>query len=106
MNYERIRNLREDKDRTQTQIAQFLNIEQRTYSHYEVGDRAWKPEMLAKLALYYQTSIDYLLDLTDEKEPYPRKMNGKSILPDSAYGKVAEPVSYKADSRKKKLNRI
>ncbi|MBR3539085.1 MAG: helix-turn-helix transcriptional regulator [Eubacterium sp.] len=102
MNYERIRNLREDHDLTQTEIARILHIEQRTYSHYERGDRLWKPELLATLALYYHTSIDYLLDLTDEKKPYPQKRNGQGMIYNSSFenGKVAESSKYKADNRK------
>ena len=72
MIYERIRNLREDKDLTQTDIAKYLNLTQRAYSHYETGERAIPVEILAKLADYHHTSIDYLVGRTNYKKPYPR----------------------------------
>ncbi|MDE6853246.1 MAG: helix-turn-helix domain-containing protein [Lachnospiraceae bacterium] len=71
MKYERIRNLREDRDLTQAELADYLNISQRAYSHYENGERAIPVEILIKLAIYYATSIDYLVNYTDVKKPYP-----------------------------------
>lgn len=71
MTYERIRNLREDKDLTQTDIAEYLHISQRAYSHYEDGRRAIPVEILSKLADYHHTSIDYLVGRTNCKKPYP-----------------------------------
>ena len=71
MKYERIRNLREDHDLTQTQIANYLHISQRTYSRYENDERAIPIETLIKLATFYSTSIDYLTNCTDIKKPYP-----------------------------------
>lgn len=68
--YERIRNLREDKDLTQETIAAYLNVSQRTYSRYENGERSIPTETLIKLADYHNTSVDYLLGRTDIKEPY------------------------------------
>ena len=73
MVYEHIRSLREDKDYTQRQIAEFLNIHQTTYSDYELGKINIPPDILCRLADLYQTSVDYLLDLTDHPAPYPRK---------------------------------
>ena len=73
MKYERIRNLREDLDLTQTDIAKYLNISQRTYSRYENDERAIPTEILAELADYHNTSVDYLIGRTNEKKPYPRK---------------------------------
>ena len=67
MKYERIRNLREDKDLSQTEIAGILNISQRAYSHYENGDRTISPEILIALAKFYGTTTDYLLGLSDKK---------------------------------------
>ena len=67
MKYERIRNLREDKDLSQTDIAGVLNISQRAYSHYENGDRTISPEILIALAQFYGTTTDYLLGLSDKK---------------------------------------
>lgn len=76
MIYRRIRDLREDNDLTQTDIANYLYVNQRTYSRYENGEHAIPTEVLIKLAAYYKTSTDYLLNLTDEKEPYPAKNTG------------------------------
>jgi len=73
MKYERIRNLREDKDITQTEIATCLHITQRTYSRYENDERAIPIEILSMLADYHQTSVDYLIGRTDIKTPYPKK---------------------------------
>lgn len=71
MKYERIRNLREDHDLTQTDIASYLHISQRTYSRYENDERSIPIETLIKLAAYYSTSVDYLVNYTDVKKPYP-----------------------------------
>lgn len=68
----RLRDLREDHDLTQTEIASYLNIKQNTYSQYENGVRQIPNELLVKLALYYHTSVDYILGLTEQTEPYPR----------------------------------
>ena len=73
MKYERIRNLREDLDLTQTDIANLLIISQRTYSRYENDERAIPIEVLSKLADYHNTSVDYLIGRTNQKKPYPRK---------------------------------
>lgn len=69
----RLRDLREDHDLTQTAIASYLNIKQNTYSQYENGVRQIPYDLLIKLALYYDTSIDYILELTNVSTPYPRK---------------------------------
>ena len=69
----RIRDLREDKDLTQTQIAKILNCSQRIYSNYERGEVDIPTQVLIKLAEFHGTSVDFLLGLTDEKRPYPRK---------------------------------
>lgn len=73
MNIERIRHLREDNDITQKDMANYLNCSQVSYSYYEIGKREIPISMLIKLAEYYQCSVDYLLNLTDEAKPYPRK---------------------------------
>ncbi len=73
----RLKDLREDKDLLQKDIAKILNMSQTGYSKYEVGTNDIPTEILKKLASYYDTSIDYLLCLTDERKPYP-----KSILND------------------------
>lgn len=69
----RLRDLREDKDLYQKDIAKILNMSQTGYSQYETETNDIPTAILKKLALYYNTSIDYLLGLTDTKEPYPRK---------------------------------
>lgn len=71
--YERIRNLREDKDLTQKQVGEFLNMSQTGYNQYEIGKNDIPTRILINLADFYNTSVDYLLGLTDQKEPYPRK---------------------------------
>ena len=69
MRYERIRNLREDNDLSQRQIADYLNISQRTYSYYESGEHNMPLPILVQLADYYRTSIDYLLGRTNDPAP-------------------------------------
>ena len=73
MRYSRIRDLREDRDMTQTELAQVLQCSQRIYSNYERGDVDIPPEILIKLAEFHHTSVDYLLGLTDERAPYSRR---------------------------------
>lgn len=68
----RLREMREDRDLTQREIAEGLHIRQNTYSQYESGQRQIPLEALIALAAYYGTSVDYLLRLTDEAAPYPR----------------------------------
>lgn len=67
MKYQRIRDLREDSDLTQTQIGENLNIPQRTYAYYESGERTIPPEILIALADFYNTSVDYILGGTDKR---------------------------------------
>ena len=69
----RIKALREDNDLTQTQVASALGISQRKYSYLETGVQQWTDELLIRLAVFYHTSVDYLLELTDDKIPYPPK---------------------------------
>ena len=71
--YRRIRDLREDHDLTQKQIGQILNMSQTGYSQYEIGKNDIPTRILIALANYYNTSVDYLLGLTDNPKPYPRK---------------------------------
>ena len=70
--YRRIRDLREDKDLTQQQVGEAINIPQRTYAYYEAGQRTIPPHVLCALADFYGTSVDYLLGRTDEAKPYPK----------------------------------
>ncbi|MBR5294917.1 MAG: helix-turn-helix transcriptional regulator [Oscillospiraceae bacterium] len=65
--YQRIRDLREDHDLTQKQIAQMLGMSQTGYSKYETGENDIPTQVLIKLADFYQTSIDYLLGRTNQK---------------------------------------
>ena len=69
--YRRIRDLREDRDLLQTDLARYLNCSQVCYSNYENGKRDIPTEVLVLLSRYYNTSVDYLLGRTDEKTPYP-----------------------------------
>lgn len=71
--YRRIRDLREDKDMTQTQMAEILHCSQRIYSNYERGEVDIPTQILIKLAEFHHTSTDYLLGLTDISKPYERK---------------------------------
>lgn len=68
----RIRDLREDSDRTQKEIADYLLCDQSLYSKYERGERDLPLELAVKLAQYYHTSVDYLVGLTGKKDPYPQ----------------------------------
>ncbi len=68
----RLRDIREDKDLNQSEIAKIVNVHQTTYSDYERGNLNVPVEVLIKLAGYYGTSVDYILGLTDEIKPYPR----------------------------------
>lgn len=71
--YKRIRDLREDKDLTQKDLSEYLSCSQVCYSSNEIGKRNIPIETLIKLSEFHNTSIDYLLGLTDEKKPYPKK---------------------------------
>ncbi|MBQ6872754.1 MAG: helix-turn-helix transcriptional regulator [Clostridia bacterium] len=66
--YKRIRDLREDKDMTQTQMADILSCSQRVYSNYERGDIDVPTVTLIKIANFHNVSVDYLLDRTDKPE--------------------------------------
>lgn len=67
MLYQRIRNLREDKDLTQKQMGEILSCSQRVYSNYERGELDIPTEILIKLADYHGVSVDYILNRTDKK---------------------------------------
>lgn len=71
--YHRIRDLREDKDMSQTKLAGILGMSQTGYSKYETGENDIPTSILIELANFHKTSIDYILELTDEKAPYPPK---------------------------------
>ncbi len=66
----RLKDLREDNDVTQKELAEYLHVKQNTYSQYENGQRQLPLDFLISLARYYKTSTDYILGLTDVKKPY------------------------------------
>ena len=71
--HEHLRALREDRDINQTAMAKMLKIHQTTYSDYELGKLNIPTDILIELAAFFDTSVDYILGLTDETKPYPRK---------------------------------
>ncbi len=73
MNIQRLKDLREDKDLLQKDVAEALHIKQQQYSEYEIGKRLIPIDKLSNLADFYKTSIDYILGKTDIKKPYPSK---------------------------------
>ena len=73
MRYERLRALREDRDLSQREMGELLHCSQRIYSNYECGDVDIPTQILIALAQFHNTSVDYLLGLTDETAPYPRR---------------------------------
>ena len=75
LRYERIRNLRIDRNLSQREVAALLNVRQNTYSQYEIGVLNYPIDVLIRLACYYDASVDYLLGGTDERTPYPRAKN-------------------------------
>lgn len=75
LSIERLKEIREDKDYKQIEIAEYLKITQAQYSRYEMGINTIPIEKIAMLAKLYDTSVDYLLGLTDERKPYPKKKN-------------------------------
>ena len=73
LKYGRIRDMRTDRGLTQTQVAQILHVSQNTYSQYEIGTTRFPLDTVVRLAEYYEVSVDYLVGLTDERAPYPRR---------------------------------
>ncbi|MDR0986323.1 MAG: helix-turn-helix transcriptional regulator [Ruminococcus sp.] len=69
----RLRELRNENDLLQKHVAEYLDCTQQTYSRYETGELEPSLLILTKLSVFYDTSIDYILALTDEHKPYPRK---------------------------------
>ncbi|HIU11741.1 MAG TPA: helix-turn-helix transcriptional regulator [Candidatus Onthocola stercorigallinarum] len=70
----RLKELREDKDLYQKDIADYLKVDQSNYSKYELEKVNIPLDYLKKLAEFYNTSIDYILYLTDERKPYPKSI--------------------------------
>lgn len=75
--YKRLRELREDRDLNQSKIAKYLNMSQTGYSKYETGENDIPSKILINLALFYNTSVDYILELTDNPLAYERKEKKK-----------------------------
>ena len=75
MNINRLKEIREDKDLYQKDVADYLKIKQQQYSEYEIGKRLIPINYLSELADFYDTSIDYLLGKTNERKPYPKIKN-------------------------------
>ena len=75
----RLRDLREDHDLTQAALASVLHLRQNTYSQYENGQRQLPLDILMRLALFYHTSTDYILELTDDPTPYPPGKKAKAL---------------------------
>lgn len=73
LKYGRIRDIRTDRGLTQKEIAEVLHVSQNTYSQYEIGTSRYPLDIVVKLAEYYGVSVDYLVGLTDEPAPYPRR---------------------------------
>ena len=73
MNENRLRDLREDSDKKQKELAELLKVHQTTYSDYELGRLNIPVPVLHTLADFYGVSVDYLLCRTNEKKPYPKK---------------------------------
>ena len=71
--YPRIRAMREDRDLNQTKVAKLLGMSQTGYSKYETGENDIPTQVLIKLARFYDTSVDYVLGLTDQSKAYPRQ---------------------------------
>lgn len=69
----KLKELREEKDLTQEKISKILNCKQNTYQQYETEKRQIPIEALKKLAIFYNTSIDYIVELTEDMRPYKRK---------------------------------
>ena len=73
MDIQRLRDLREDKDLKQEDIAKILGIKQQNYSRYEIGAVLIPIDRLDVLATFYNTSVDYIIGRTNKKEPYPKR---------------------------------
>ena len=74
MNENRLKELREDRDLLQKDIANAIGISERNYSYLETGGTTLTEDILRKLALFYNTSIDYILYMTDERKPYKKSI--------------------------------
>lgn len=77
MNIQRLKEIREDKDLKQVDVANAIGVKQQQYSEYEIGKRLIPINYLYKLAEFYNTSIDYLVGKTDVRKPYPNSIINK-----------------------------
>lgn len=73
LKYKRIRDMRIDRGLTQKEVAKVINVKQNTYSQYEIGVLNYPLDVVIKLAEFYETSVDYLVGLTDVPVPYERR---------------------------------
>ncbi len=73
MYFQRLEDMRIDSDKTQQEIADLLHCKREVYRRYEKGIREIPAWAIIQLAVFYKTSVDYLLGLTDRQEPYPKK---------------------------------
>lgn len=72
MHFQRLEDLRIDNDKTQLEIADYLGCQREVYRRYEKGTRQIPTDFLVKLSFFYNVNIDYLVGITNIKEPYPR----------------------------------
>lgn len=72
MYFQRLEDLRIDNDKTQQEVADHLGCQREVYRRYEKGTRQIPIDFLIKLSLFYDVSVDYLVGITNKKEPYPR----------------------------------
>ncbi len=77
MYFRKMKDLREDNDKLQSDIAKLLQITRQQYSLYETGKRTIPIDLLIKLAAFYNTSIDYIVGITNEIKPYPKTKETK-----------------------------
>ena len=77
--FKHIKSLREENNLAQWQVAEYLYCTQRAYSDYETGKTQIPPDVLIALAKFYNTSVDYLLDLTNVRDPYPKPVRKKYL---------------------------
>ena len=76
----RIRDLREDSDQTQNEIAKIIHVGQRTYSDYELGNTRIPIDSLIMLAEFYNVDMNYICGLDDQRRPFPRGKSRKNNL--------------------------
>ncbi|EOS68511.1 hypothetical protein C818_03316 [Lachnospiraceae bacterium MD308] len=72
MYFQRLEDLRIDNDKTQAEIAEYLGCQREVYRRYEKGTRQIPVDLLIKLSLFYNVSIDYMVGITNTKKPYPK----------------------------------